>query len=200
MIQWPCNDKTSRPIHEKTKQRVAHVVLYNRVTDLSRKRAFTVLNNEENIHKWGTCIFKKKGSINDVIISIVFTPKTDYHVVGLRVGGGVQRQGSVHACGWYTANMFNVVLCVTQYISVRQCAMFLLSGDQLSQGSPIYLTYVYLLRYFLIYLLLCVFNPFVIYACIPFCIFLCLFAYLILYFIIIWFVCFPRSFHYFTFH
>jgi len=57
----------------------------------------------------------KKWSINGVIASTVFTLTTDYHVVGSGVVG-VQTQGSVHACGWHTANILDVVLRVTRYV------------------------------------------------------------------------------------
>jgi len=59
--------------------------------------------------------FIQKWSINGVIVSTVFALTTDYHVVGSGVVG-VQTQGPVHACGWHTANILDVVLCVTWYV------------------------------------------------------------------------------------
>ena len=46
MIQWPCNYKNSPPIQERTKQRVVYVALYDTVTDLWRKRGFTIIKRE----------------------------------------------------------------------------------------------------------------------------------------------------------
>jgi hypothetical protein len=60
----------------------------------------------------------------------MFALTTDYHVMVLVVGG-VQRQGSVHDCGWYTADMSGCCPLRDAVLSLRQYHVTcLLLGDQ----------------------------------------------------------------------
>jgi hypothetical protein len=103
----------------------------------------------------------QKWSINGVIVSTVFTLTTDYHVGGSWVVG-VQTQGSVHACGWHTANILDVVLCVTWYVH------FATTEPAFKRSVVTRITYlltnVYLLSYVLNYLQVNVFEPLFMYC------------------------------------
>jgi hypothetical protein len=89
----------------------------------------------------------------------MFALKTDYHVMGFGGAGCAETRVSL-LCLWLVHRRYvgRWTSSAWRVLSLRQYVMLHLLGDQLSQAFPIYLQ-MCIYSYFLIYLLLCVFDP-----------------------------------------